>query len=127
MKKLLFVLTGVALLVSCGPYKKELSEEVENHETAFVIPIEYGTSEDQAKLMSEEYLEKNKVAAKRIILDQRKRKTGRFWWWFDYEWIPTARVVKVDRTPVTRDWITVKDKNGVIRQDKGFPSPLRTR
>lgn len=121
-KTILFLTAALSLvLVSCGPAKVERFEEVENHETAFVIPIEFGTSEDQAKLMSEEYLEHNKVAAKRIILPLRKHGLGRLSWWFNYEWIPTVRVIKVDRTPVTKDWITVKDKNGVVGKDQGFP------
>lgn len=119
MKMFLTCVVAVVLLASCGPYKKELVEEIENHETAFVIPIEYGTAENQAKLMSEEYLDKMKIASKRVILGQRKQQLGRLW--FNYRYIPTERVVKVDRTPVTKDWTTVKEKDGKVVQDKGFP------
>ena len=122
MMKKMFLTTAVVfcmILTACGPYKRELAEEVESHETAFVIPLEVGTQENQEKLMSEEYLENRKVAAKRIILGQRMRSTGRLW--FDYEWIPTERVIKVDRKLVTKNWVTVKAKNGQIIKDNGFP------
>lgn len=123
---ILATIVGLSLLTGCGPYKKELAEEVESHETAFVIPLEVGTQENQEKLMSEEYLEHRKVAAKRIILGQRRRETGRAW--FSYEWIPTERVIKVDRKLVTKNWITVLDSRGNYvpdkdgnLQDDGFP------
>lgn len=118
MKKCFLLLMAVTL-IGCGPYKREMTEEVESHETAFVIPLEVGTQENQAKLMSEEYLENRKVAAKRIVLGQRKQKTGRLW--LEYKWIPTERVIKVDRKLVTKNWVTVKDKTGKTIKDNGFP------
>ena len=117
MTLLTVLFTGCDLLI--GPPMKEMAEEIESHETAFVIPMEIGTQENQAKLMSEEYLENKKVAAKRIVLNQRRQSTGR--WWMDYRWIPMERVIKVDRKLVTKNWITVKDKTGKIIKDNGFP------
>jgi hypothetical protein len=81
------------------PVRVDPIEEIEPNETAFVIPLELGT-ENQAKLESIDFLEKNQVAAKRIVIPQRERKIGR--WGHNIEWIPTVRVVTVDRTPVTR-------------------------
>lgn len=100
-----FVLSMVIALVAstvigCGAYKQELSEKVSPDETAFVIKLE-GES-NQEKFESIEFLETKKVAAKRIILSQRKRSTGRMW--FSYEWIPTVRVIKISRRPVQREW-----------------------
>ena len=92
-----FVLTG------CGPYPTEQAVEVKNNETAFVVPLEGDTKAKQAQFMSIDYLEKAKVATKRIVIPLRKRSTGRAW--FDYEWIPLARVIVVDRSPVTREWL----------------------
>ena len=119
MRNAILTILSVFALVSCGPYKREMAEEVESHETAFVIPLEVGTQENQEKLMSEEYLENRKVAAKRIILGQRRRETGRAWW--DYQWIPTERVIKVDRKLVTKNWVAEKSKDGKIIKDNGFP------
>lgn len=103
MKKttLLIAASIVTLLASCKPVRVDPIESVEPNETAFVIPLELGT-ENQEKLESVEFLEQNQVAAKRIVIPQRERKVGRFYW--SVEWIPTVRVVTVDRTPVTRSW-----------------------
>lgn len=104
MKKLL-CLTLVLMfstLIGCGAYKRELNVEVDAHETAFLIKMEGDTQTGQAKFESIEYLENKKVAAKRVLLPQRKISTGRMWFSFDY--IPTARVVKISRRPVQREW-----------------------
>ena len=105
----LFAAVSSSLLMSgCGPYPTEHAVEVKNHETAFVVPLEGDTKAKQAQFMSVEYLEKAKVATKRIIIPLRKRSLGRAW--FDYEWIPLARVIVVDRSPVTCQWL---EKDGI--------------
>jgi hypothetical protein len=89
------------LLASCGPPRTERFVEIEPNETAFVIALE-DDSNNQKQFESIEYLEKQKVASKRIPIPLREKKTGRMW--FDYEWIPLVRVVSIDRAPVTRQW-----------------------
>lgn len=96
------------VLISCGPFRLDPIEEIDTNETAFVLPLE-GDSGNQVKFESVEFLEEKKVAAKRITIPQKKRKTGRLW--ISYEWIPTARVVIVDRTPVTKKWIEFERKD----------------
>jgi hypothetical protein len=98
--KLMALLMGITV-VSCAPVRVDPIIEIEPNETAFVIPLEMGT-ENQEKLESIEFLQQNQVAAKRIIVPQRQRKVGRMW--FDVEWIPTVRVITVNREPVTRSW-----------------------
>lgn len=89
--------------VSCmKPVRVDPIKEVEPNETAFVIPLEYGT-ENQEKFESIEFLKEKQVAAKRIVIPQRERQIGRFG--HQIEWIPSVRVVTVDRTPVTRSWV----------------------
>ncbi|MCH5374154.1 MAG: hypothetical protein JJ992_09265, partial [Planctomycetes bacterium] len=66
-----------------------------------VIPLE-GDSTKQDRIQSIEALEQSKVMAKRVYLPQRKRVLGRGP--TNFEWVPTLKVIKVDRTPVTRDW-----------------------
>ena len=97
------VVISAFILTGCGPYPTEQAVEVKNNETAFVVPLEGDTKAKQAQFMSIDYLEKAKVATKRIVIPLRKRSTGRAW--FDYEWIPLARVIVVDRSPVTREWL----------------------
>lgn len=88
---------------SCmGPAKVEQFVEIEPNETAFLVPLEGASLSGQAEFMSIDYLNNAKVATKRISLPLRKHSTGRLW--FDYQWIPTMRVIKVNRSPVTREW-----------------------
>ena len=78
------------------------SREIAPNETAFIVSLEGDTDEGQGKFMSVEFLENAKVATKRIAIPQRTRKIGRYSW--NVEWIPTIKIIKVDRTPVTREW-----------------------
>lgn len=57
-------------LVSCGPPLVEVIEEIEPNETAFVISLE-DDADKQQQFESVEYLEKQKVAAKRINIPTR--------------------------------------------------------
>lgn len=117
--KTTILLSMLTLLIgSCKPLRVDPIVEIEPNETAFVVPLELGTNE-QEKLESIEFLKAQQVAAKRIVIPQRDRKVGRGWW--SYEWIPTVRVITVNRSPVTRNWIDEKtDNNKVTLANKTF-------
>lgn len=107
MKKLLMIMLIAFAISACiPPAKIPKYVEVNSNETAFVVPME-GSTSSQGKFESIDFLEKSKVATKRIYLDQVSVKTGRMYW--NKQWIPTVRVIKVDRSPVTLEW-TGKDK-----------------
>ncbi|NOR27663.1 MAG: hypothetical protein GQ540_03930 [Lutibacter sp.] len=110
MKKINVVLAGVLLFgsVAClGPAKVDKYVEIKPNETAFVIPLEGATS-DQGKFDSVDFLAKKKVATKRIYLPLKKINTGRMYW--NYKWVPTVRVITVDRKPITFTW---EDASGI--------------
>lgn len=120
MKKiqlLLAVIGSVFLLSACGPAPVEPIKEIKPNETAFVVPLEGASKAKQGQFMSLDYLEANKVAAKRVVIPIRKRTTGRGPG--NYEWIPTVKVITVDRTPVTREW-TDSSKTGSSSRNDGF-------
>lgn len=104
MKKLALALVAMSMfIIGCArPFQEEKYVNIAPNETAFVIPLEGATLSKQGKFNSKEYLESMKVAAKRIIIPQRWHATGRLN--NDGEWIPTVEVIKVDRSPVTREW-----------------------
>ena len=117
---IMLVLLSVAVLNFGGcmaPPLVEKIEEIETNETAFLVPLEGATKENQAQFMSLQYLEEAKVAAKRVVIPVRYRKTGRGWWM--KEIIPTLRVIKVDRTPVTREW-TKETASGTSSRDEAI-------
>ncbi|MGB8352372.1 MAG: SPFH domain-containing protein [Chthoniobacteraceae bacterium] len=74
---------------------------IDTSETGFLIPLE-GNSGEQAKFESEEYLKANKAPSKRVQITHRWSQEGRFP--TDGQWIPNVRLIKVDRSPVTREW-----------------------
>ena len=116
---ILIVLAGaVAMpaLTGCKPYKGEKYVEVQNHETAFVIPYE-GDLTKQQQLKSLDALKSFQVAIKRIQLPRRWKKTGRMW--YSGEWIDTVKVIKVDRSPVTREWTAGRD-TGTSAKNEGI-------
>ncbi|MEA1929644.1 MAG: hypothetical protein U9M92_02040 [Patescibacteria group bacterium] len=109
-RSFLFVLFVGALLASSGcrqPYDVPEYVEVATNETAFVVPLE-GDTAKQVAFDSAEQLDQHKVAAKRIRITHRFNQTGRYFW--SGEWIDNIRVIKVSRTPITREWVTGDDR-----------------
>jgi len=103
--------------IGCGPARVEQFVEIKPNETAYVIPLEGASQSGQAKFDSVQFLEQKKVAAKRISLGLRMKSTGRMAW--DYEWIPTDRVITVDRAPITREW-TANPNTGTANKDQSL-------
>lgn len=111
------MIIALALFVSCGPAKVEQFSEIDTNETAFLVPLEGASKSGQAQFMSIDYLNANKIATKRISLPLRKHDTGRMW--YNYRWIPTMRVIKVNRMPVTREW-TGDSSTGTSNKDQAL-------
>jgi hypothetical protein len=121
MKKSLLVgllAVGAMLFTGCKPVKVLDVKEIAPNQTVWVIPLDGSTQADQAKFNSVDYLNQNKIAKKRIMIDKVERKIGRFYW--EIEWIPAVRVITVDRSLVTREW-TDDDKSGTSVADQGIP------
>jgi len=118
MFKILALVAFVSLLsTSCRkPYDVPQYETVGTSETAYLIPLE-GDSGKQVKLDSAAAYDKMKVMAKRIQITKRWNQTGRMG--HQGEWIPNVRLIKVDRTPVTREWTADKNK-GTNKKDEGI-------
>lgn len=115
-----FVLAMVAGLALSGcTGKPDLEElvEIKPNETAIMVKLEGDNKTGQAKFMSEEFLEANKIATKRVAIPHRKRTTGNGV--NDYEWIPTVKLIVVDRAPVTREW-TSGEKTGTSAKNEGI-------
>ncbi len=85
------------------PYDRPEYVEIDTSETGFLIPLE-GDGEQQSRFQSEDYLKQRKIAAKRVQILHRWSQEGRLP--NDGRWIATVRLVKVNRSPVTREWVT---------------------
>lgn len=104
-KPALLVLAGLLAcgVTACKPYDRPEYIEIDTSETGFLIPLE-GDSGAQAKFQSEDYLNQRKVATKRVQILHRWSDEGRLV--TDGRWIPTVRLIKVNRSPITRQWTT---------------------
>ncbi len=118
MKRSILTILLASFLVSTigcvRPYKAEIYEEIKPNETAFVLPLEGANKEKQKQFKSVDYLEELKVAAKRIEIPRRWHKKGRLRCHGNY--INTVMVIKVDRSPITREW-TSNPETGTTPKD----------
>ncbi|WP_158261180.1 MULTISPECIES: SPFH domain-containing protein [Pirellulaceae] len=104
-KHSLVAMLGVVVLLAassgCRPFDTPEFEEIDTSETGFLIPLE-GATDQQVAFESERYLAERKVAAKRVQVPHRWVQTGRMY--SMGQWMDTVRLIKVDRSPVTREW-----------------------
>ena len=109
-KKLLLLgcmLVAMCAMTGCAkPYDKPEFVTIEASQTAFLIPLTGDTS-NQASFESEELLAQAKVATKEIQIPHRWVQTGRMGW--DGEYRAAAKLIVVERKPVTREWASTKE------------------
>ncbi len=112
----LFAILVIAVIAfsSCKPYQEKIYVEIAPNQTAFVIPLEEKTKENQQRLRSIDYLNEHKIATKRIYNPTKWHQSGRMW--FSGKWIPTLNIITVDRAPVTREWTA--DNSGTSENKK---------
>jgi len=113
----LFVLCSIAVGCPCvQPFDVPEFVDIEPNETGFLIPLEGATSK-QMKFESAAHVEKLKVATKRVQITHRWVKTGRVWADAGV-YMDDLRLLKVDRSPVTREW-TTGTATGTSAKDQG--------
>ena len=93
------------------PYDKPEFATIETHQTGFLVSLisndEDGSSE-QVSFESIDDLNAGKVATKEVQIPHRWVQLGRFSW--SGEWKPSAKLITVDRKPVTREWASPSSK-----------------
>lgn len=102
------------MFVGCKPYDVPEFQTIETSETGFLIPLE-GEVGKQKKMNSKEEAEKSRVATKRVQIPHKWVQTGRAP--FSGEWVSTVRLVKVDRSPESREW-TADASTGTNARDE---------
>lgn len=108
------VCASLTSLTGCRkPYDIPEFVTIEASQTAFLIPLVGDTSE-QALFESEELLESAKVATKEIQIPHRWVQTGRKSYKGEYR--PSAKLIVVERKPVTREWISTTDAESTSNQ-----------
>ena len=89
------------------------------NESAFWIPDVGANKDSQGRFEGVDYLNANKVAAKRFIIPHAKLSNSGGNWGFD-AYVPTGRLILVDRTPYHREWAAAKER-GTSARDESFP------
>ena len=90
--------------------------EVGMNQSAFLIQEVGDNKNGQSKFMSQEYLESNKIAMKRIQIPHTLMKNPG---WTQDMYIPAARLILVDRSPFMREWVASPNK-GTSTADQSF-------
>lgn len=113
------ILVGVMStgLMACKPYNTPEFIEVSPSQTAFLIPLT-GDAANQVKMSSEEEASKNLVNSKRVTIPKEWVQKGRGIIFEDGEYMPTARVILVERKPETREW--TEDGTGTSVTNQGI-------
>jgi SPFH domain / Band 7 family len=92
------------------------------NQSAFWIPNAGDNKTNQTQMNSEDYLNANKIAAKLFIIPHVKFTgsggTSILSGW-DY-FVPTGRLILVDRTPYSREWVKSASR-GTSAHDESFP------
>ncbi len=116
-KKLLVlsILSAIALSGCARPYEVPEFSTIEPSQTAFLIALD-GVS-DQQSVASEEFLKKAQVATKRVQIPHRWVQEG--YAPFNGKYIPTLKVIIVDRKPVAREW-TESSGTGTSAKNEGI-------
>lgn len=119
VKKVLAIgITAGAITLSCSgcgmirPFDKPELVTIEASQTAFLVDL-VGKNAEQAVFSSEQALAKAKISAKEVQIPHRWVKTGRMTG--TGEWRPSAKLIIVDRTPVTREWNASKNEGTSVK------------
>ena len=102
-KLLVLVLVSMSLTWGCvrRPFPKPHYEEIRPNQTCYLIKLTGDTKTGQAKMDSASYAESDRVQVKRIEIPLVWSQEGR--WDNDGKWIDGAKLVCLDRTPITRE------------------------
>lgn len=106
-KSNLLVVVGVISIVSMSgcykPFEPITLETIGTSEEGFLIPLR-GDKTQQTSTNSEADLQKSLVSTKQVQIPQQWHSMGYETFSYNGQWEPAAILIKVDRSPVTREW-----------------------
>lgn len=108
------IVVGVAAKLFLRPYDVPEYQEIDTSDSAFLIPLEGDLSKQQV-FPSVDFLNEQKIAAKRVQIPHRWQQTG--YLPGNGQYVSMVRLVKVDRKPVTREW-TRSHTSGTSARDE---------
>lgn len=113
------------LLLACAlpgcyrPFEPVKLETINTNEEAFLIPL-VGDGKSQTSTQTEEYLTQNLVYSKQVKMPQQWVQKGYEWFGMpNGRWQDAAILVKVDKSPVTREW-TADPNSGTSNKNEAI-------
>lgn len=106
VKSINLVLLGAVCLTMTGcykPFEPVKLEVISPNEEAFLLTY-VGDSKAQSASNNEEYLKEKLVYTKQVKIPQQWVPDGFETWGYNGKWQDAAVLVKVDKSPVTREW-----------------------
>jgi hypothetical protein len=100
------------------PYEPIHLETISTSEEGFLIPYA-GDSKKQASSNNEEYLKQNLVYSKQIRIPQQWIQKGYETTGPNGDWQDAAKLIKVDKSPVTREW-TADPNSGTSNKNEAI-------
>lgn len=85
------------------PFEPVMLEEIGTNEEAFLIPYT-GDTTKQVSTNNEEFLRKNMLSSKQVRIPQQWVQKGYEWIGANGEWKAGAKLIRVDKSPITRNW-----------------------
>lgn len=104
-KYLIAAITASLFLTACGPKPVDEQKTIQPNETAFLIQLDGDTKKNQDKFKSVDYLDSNKISAKRVTIPHKIVDLCPSCVGTDHQVdVPTLALYKIDRAPVSREW-----------------------
>jgi hypothetical protein len=113
-------LAAVTGLTGCGrrPFEPVKLEVISSTEEAFLIPYT-GDARVQSSTNKEQYLKENLVLTKQVQIPQQWVPKGYETWGANGEWQDAALLIKVDTSPVSREW-TADPNSGTSNRNEAI-------
>jgi SPFH domain / Band 7 family len=121
VKKYFALSSMVALLFCTGcwkPFEPVKLEVISANEEAFLLPY-LGDTKKQTSSDNEKYLSENLVYTKQVKLPQQWVQKGYDYIWPNGAWQDAAVLIKVDKSPITREW-TADPNSGTSNRNEAI-------
>jgi hypothetical protein len=120
IKYFIAAITASLLLSACGPKPVDEQKTIQPNETAFLIQLDGDTKKNQDKFKSVDYLEADKISAKRVTIPHKIVDLCPSCAGYDHQVdVPTMALYTVDRAPVSREWTSTAD-TGTTARNQAF-------
>lgn len=115
----LLLALAISPLAGCWrPFEPIQLETISPNEEAFLLPLTDDVKK-QTSTNNEEYLKENLVYTKQVRIPQQWVQKGYETFYANGDWRPAAILVKVDKSPVTREW-TADPNSGTSNKNEAI-------